>query len=87
MAALFGGRLLADLATDGKALWWKRVSVTGVLVYSVLYGATVDALMLNDSRYHVDAWLRTSVTRDTLIGYAGLGEYLPRDVDGSVVTC
>ena len=87
MAALFGGRLLADLETDGKALWWKRVSVTGVLVYSVLYGATVDALMLNDSRCHVDAWLRTSVTRDTLIGYAGLGEYLPRDVDGSVVIC
>ena len=77
-AALFGGRALADLSSRGRAVWWRRAGVAGVLAYSALYGATVNVVMSDDARYHVEDWLRDSVEADALIGYSGFPEYLPR---------
>ena len=77
--AVFGGlafdRLLSAAAPTGR---WQRVLVAGAFAYSILYAATVDVLMIGDSRYLVGRWMAAHIARGTVIGAMGLHEYLPQ---------
>ena len=61
----------------GRAIWWRRGALAAILAYSVLNGAYVNMMMLNDSRYEVESWLETA-RPDASIAFVGSPEYLPR---------
>ena len=68
--ALFGGvaldRLCGLKAAPARA--WRVVLVAGVFAYTFLYAATVDVLMIRDSRYTAEHWLRARVGPDDVVG-------------------
>ena len=78
--ALFGGFAIDRwLGEIGRRSWRLRAGLAGaVFAYSLLYAATVDALMLDDSRYTVERWLRARVAPDQQIGHAFPPVVLPR---------
>ncbi len=39
---------------------------------------SVDALLLNDTRYQAERWLKDNVGKDVVVGYMGPEYYLPR---------
>jgi hypothetical protein len=57
------------------------VLVAGVFAYTLLYAATVDVLMLRDSRYTVEQWLRARVRDDQVVGRVFPNVVLPRLAD------
>lgn len=75
----FGGFAI-DRLTAGSASFrpWRLAGVGALFGYTLLYSGTVDALMVNDSRYAVEQWLASHVGRDDLVGRSGLPRYLPR---------
>jgi hypothetical protein len=80
--------LLGGVALDRALRWspgvtrasrsWRMALVAGVFAYTLLYGATVDVLMLRDSRYAVEQWLRARVGDDQLVGTVFPSVVLPR---------
>jgi hypothetical protein len=78
--ALFGGvafdRLLGLSAAPART--WRVAVIAGVFAYSFLYAATVDVLMVRDSRYTAEAWLRVHAGEDHLIGTVFPLVVLPR---------
>jgi len=60
---------------------WRRLRLAGAGM-AVLYGAarvvSLNALMLNDSRYYVERWLIPRIGPDTRIATEGSSIYLPR---------
>lgn len=81
--ALFGGfaldRLLAALRGPSRA--WRQALVAGAFVYTLLYAATVDVLMIRDSRYAAERWLRARVHGGDSVGIVFPTRVLPR-LDG-----
>jgi hypothetical protein len=73
--ATFGGKLLAELWRQGGAL---RFAVALAAVYSLARAVSVDALLLQDSRYAAEAWLSANAGADRVVGYMGPEYYLPR---------
>jgi hypothetical protein len=77
--AVFGGLAFDRLLS---AAWlgrrWKAAALAVAFAYSVLYAATVDVLMIQDSRYEAERWMAAHVKPTDLIGVSGLHEYLPR---------
>jgi PA14 domain/Dolichyl-phosphate-mannose-protein mannosyltransferase len=78
--ALFGG-----VAFDRLLRWdhapsrlWRAGLVAGVFAYTLLYAATVDVLMMRDSRYTVERWLHVHVHGDDLVGAAFPAVVRPR---------
>jgi fibro-slime domain-containing protein len=64
--ALFAGLALDRLTVQSAARW--RRAVAGIAIaYSVLYAATVDVLMIGDTRYDAEAWLRVHAGREKLV--------------------
>jgi 4-amino-4-deoxy-L-arabinose transferase-like glycosyltransferase len=49
-------------------VFWRQAAVGAVFAYSLLYAATVDVLMLRDSRYAVREWLLSHVAPGTRVG-------------------
>jgi len=74
--SLFGGHFLASLW--GRGVRWHRAGILVALGYSFLYAASVDVLLLNDSRYEVERWLSARVQPDDIVGFVGPEYYLPR---------
>lgn len=74
--SLFGGRFLAWLWE--RRVRWHRTGIAVALGYSFLYAASVDVLLLHDSRYHVEGWLKSRVGADEVVGFVGPEYYLPR---------
>jgi len=58
--ALFAGTALDRFLGQSRrpAGGWRVLGVATVFAYTFLYAATVDVLMIQDSRYAVEAWLR-----------------------------
>jgi hypothetical protein len=77
--AIFGG-LLVDrlLSLPTTARRWSIAAIGAVFAYTLLYSATVDVLMISDSRYTVEEWMQVHLRRTDLVGVSGLREYLPR---------
>ncbi|HEY1910788.1 MAG TPA: hypothetical protein VGG73_07700, partial [Vicinamibacterales bacterium] len=77
--ALFGGFAVDRLTAARTSYRSWRLAASGVLlVYTLLYSGTVDALMVRDSRYGVERWLAEHVRDGDLVGTTGIARYLPR---------
>src|SRR5262249_27701062 len=76
--AIFGGLALDALLGSSGRSFWRTAAVAAVFVYGLLYAGTVDALMLNDSRYAAEEWMRDHIGRGDLVGVSGPMELLPR---------
>ncbi len=82
LLSFFGGRAVAAL--DGFRPPWRviaRTAAGAAFVYSFSLAASVDILMVKDSRYAVERWLHAHVPQGTRIAAVGLPNYLPR-LDG-----
>jgi 4-amino-4-deoxy-L-arabinose transferase-like glycosyltransferase len=79
--ALFGGVTFEELATPGRIRTWRLAAASLAFAYTLLYAGAVDYLMIRDSRYDVERWLRANLGPLQIVGTAGLREYIPR-VDG-----
>ena len=64
--ALFVGVALNRL-TEARSRAWMRGVAVAMLAYSFLYAATVDALMIRDTRYDAEDWLRAHAGSDRLV--------------------
>ncbi len=59
LLAFPGGRLLGALAAPrGRFVMLRRVAVAALFGYSLVYAASVDARLLADTRYAIEAWVR-----------------------------
>lgn len=76
--------LLSICAGHGLAwLWqrsgrWPRVVAVAVAGYALARGASVDLMMLRDSRVAAEAWLASHVSEHATVGALGPAAYLPR---------
>jgi len=77
--AFFGGRILSEAIGTGKK--FRALQAAGLFLlfgYTFLYAASVDVLMVKDSRYRVERWMKENVSPDAVIGVASPLEYVPR---------
>ena len=74
--AVFGGYALSVLWGAGRR--WYRAGIVVALGYSLLRAASVDALLLQDSRYDVERWLSDRMKPGEVVGFMGPEYYLPR---------
>lgn len=80
--SLFGGRLLArGLRSDPPLRAGATALAAAVFSYSLLYAASVDRLLVQDSRYAVERWLALNAPAPALVAAVGPSGYLPR-LDG-----
>jgi 4-amino-4-deoxy-L-arabinose transferase-like glycosyltransferase len=79
LLSVFGGALLARVWSRG--VRWHRLGIVVALGYSFVYAASIDVLLLHDSRYEIERWLRTRVSEGDTVGFIGPEYYLPR-LDG-----
>jgi hypothetical protein len=56
----------------------RRTLVTALLVYMLLYAASINALMTGDTRYSAERWLLDHIESWDSVGAIGRREYLPR---------
>lgn len=75
--ALFGGLALEELTAPRDWRAWRFAAAAGVFAYTLLYAGTVDYLMMRDSRYQVERWLRERIGPGQIVGTAGQREYIP----------
>jgi 4-amino-4-deoxy-L-arabinose transferase-like glycosyltransferase len=77
--AIFGGHLLRDLwYVPGRLSWVTRSVVALLLLYSFLYGASVNWLLQEDPRYQAENWLARNIPQTTILEAYGPAQYLPR---------
>ena len=77
--SLFAGRLFERwLSRDDRGRPWRAAAAGLVFAYTMLYGATVDLVMLRDSRYAVERWLADRVGPADLVGFVFPLQYYPR---------
>jgi len=74
--SLFGGLALARTWRAGA--WTQRAATLAVLAFAAARAASVDVLLVRDSRYAVEDWLRREVGPAPLVAAVGPLEYLPR---------
>jgi len=74
--SLFGGLALARAWRGGA--WTQRAATLAVLAFAAARAASVDVLLVRDSRYAVEDWLRREVGPAPLVAAVGPLEYLPR---------
>jgi 4-amino-4-deoxy-L-arabinose transferase-like glycosyltransferase len=77
--ALLAGKAAAEIFhASGQRRAWGRAAIAAALVYSALYGASVNAALTRDARYEVERYFREETEKLPVVGYFGLAEYLPR---------
>jgi len=75
LLSLFAGLACSRLWSRGV---WARALVGIALLYSLGRALSVDALLLRDTRYEAERWLRENVSPSQVVGYMGPEYYLPR---------
>ncbi|MDH7511344.1 MAG: glycosyltransferase family 39 protein [Clostridiales bacterium] len=77
--SLFGGAFLG-MAWDARHRLNKliRVVLIGIFAYSFLYASSIDVLMLMDSRYAAEKWIRKNIPPSATLGIGVWGVYGPR---------
>lgn len=79
LLAFPAARLLAELTAPGKRLLaLRRTAVGALFAWSFLYAASVDARMLVDTRYGVEAYVRQHATRPGSAVAIGRRKHVPR---------
>ncbi len=76
--AIFGGLALDRFVAPTTGRRWRLAVVVVVFGYTLIYSATVDTLMLGDSRYFVAQWMRAHTRPTDVVGISGVHELLPR---------
>lgn len=77
--SLFGGQFIADvLAVRSRLSLISRLTVAAIFSYSLLYAFSLNVLMIKDSRYAAEKWMRQNIPRDALVGLAVWKVYAPR---------
>jgi 4-amino-4-deoxy-L-arabinose transferase-like glycosyltransferase len=79
--ALFGGLALDALTAPREWRVWRMAAAAAVFAYTLLYAGAVDYLMIRDSRYEVDRWLKARIGPGQIVGSTGQREYIP-NLDG-----
>lgn len=75
--AIFGGLAFDAFTAPVERRAWRTAGAASVFAYSLLYAGTVDYLMIRDSRYDVDRWLKARVGPSQVVGTVGQREYIP----------
>jgi len=75
---LFGGYALQRFTVAASFAGWRRIAVAAVFAYTILYSATVDALMLTDSRHTAERWLDAHVRNGDDVAISSVATYMPR---------
>lgn len=84
LAALFAGKAISDgwrwVEARGRSPWKLAAiaAIVAVFAYSLAYGTSVNRLMVADSRYGVERWMRANLPPETRILALGIDKYLPR---------
>jgi len=77
--AFAGGFLVQYLdRLSGRPRRWMHVAVAGVLAYTLVYAAAVNAAMLQASRYAVEQWIRDHIEPGATVGRVGPIQQMPR---------
>ncbi len=77
--SFFGGKALSDAIGSKQKFRKAKMAVLVVLfAYTFLYAFSVDILMVKDSRYHIEKWMKANIPKEAMVGVAGLIEYVPR---------
>lgn len=77
--SLFGGLAFdRGLPAGKRARIWRAAVVCAAFVYTLIYAATADLVMLRDSRYAVEQWLADHVASGDVVGYVFPQQYYPR---------
>lgn len=76
--ALFAGLAIARVMDAARSRAWLRGLAVAGLAYSLLYAATIDALMIGDTRYDAEAWLRSHGGREGLVATTFVDVVNPR---------
>jgi hypothetical protein len=66
------------LSAHGRGRAWRAAAAGLVFACTMLYAATVDLVMLRDSRYTVERWLAARVTQGDIVGFVFPLQYYPR---------
>jgi hypothetical protein len=77
LLSLFGGKALSDFV-EGRRAILRTAVVVSVFGSALVSAIAVDRLMIKDSRYAVEAWMRSNIAEGATIMAATPGEYLPR---------
>ncbi len=75
--AMFGGFAIDRFLSSTRAARWRIAAVGMMLAYTVLYAATIDALMLRDSRYVVARWASATLRSGEQVAVSGPHELEP----------
>jgi 4-amino-4-deoxy-L-arabinose transferase-like glycosyltransferase len=76
--ALFGGLAFDRLTATRKQRARAALAAAAALfAYTLLYAGAVDYLMIRDSRYQVDRWLKAHARPSDVVGTTGQREYIP----------
>jgi hypothetical protein len=76
--SMFAGRELAAWLGGPGSTPVRRIAAAAAIAWSVWRGASVDFLMLADSRYAVERWLAAHVKPGEMVAWTARGEYMPR---------
>ena len=79
LLSFFGGKALSALIAARPP--WRAIAKTAAVAafaYTFALAASVDILMVKDSRYTVERWLHAHVPPGARLGFVGLPNYLPR---------
>jgi len=77
--AFFGGKVLSDaMGTAQKFAAGKWAGLFLIFGFTFLYAASVDVMMVKDSRYHIEQWMRKNIPPNAVVGVASPLEYVPR---------
>jgi hypothetical protein len=66
------------LSSNGRGRGWRTAAAGLVFALTMLYAATVDVVMLRDSRYAVERWLAGRVGPGDVVGFVFPLQYYPR---------
>lgn len=76
--SLFGGLAFDRWLSSGGGRPWRAAAAGSMFAVSLLYAATVDLVMLRDSRYAVEQWLAPRVGPGDMVGFVFPLQYYPR---------
>lgn len=76
--SLFGGLALDRATASGRGQPLRLAAAAAVLACTMLYAATVDLVMLRDSRYRVEQWLAARVGPHDVVAFVFPLQYYPR---------
>lgn len=75
----FGGKCLSDWRGNKQKFFkLKILLLAAVFAYTFFYSFSVDVMMVKDSRYPVEKWIKENIDKEALIGVATHQEYAPR---------